>query len=110
ALAMSFGYQPALAIVFTVPLCLASVAGGVWVSLRNRQFSPLAVVMQLFAVVLGSSLAAFELNVGVTVAGAILIGFVLAPLGTHYSLVLDQLAPRHRRAEAFALLRTANAI
>jgi hypothetical protein len=33
-----------------------------------------------------------------TVAGAVLMGFVLAPLGTYYSLVFDALAPAHRRA------------
>lgn len=36
ALAMKFGYEPALAILFTVPLCLASVAGSLWGSVRNR--------------------------------------------------------------------------
>jgi hypothetical protein len=30
--------------------------------------------------------------------------------GTYYSLVFDALAPAHRRAEAFALLRTANSV
>ena len=33
----------------------------------------------------------------------------MAPLSTHYSLALDKLAPAQRRAEVFALLRTANA-
>jgi len=110
ALALSFGYQPALAIIFTVPLCLASVAGGVWVSLRNRRSSRTAVVIQLAVMALGAALAACEISVTTTVVGAVLIGGVLAPLGTHYSLVLDSLAPPHRRAEVFALLRTANAV
>jgi hypothetical protein len=34
---------------------------------------------------------------------------MLAPLGTYYALVLDTLAPPQKRAELFALLRTANA-
>lgn len=41
---------------------------------------------------------------------AVMIGLVLAPLSTHYSLVLDRLTPPHRRPEVFALLRTANAV
>lgn len=110
ALALSFGYQPALAIIFTVPLCLASVTGGVWVSFRNRQSSRTAVVIQLAVMALGVGLIACEISVATTVIGAVLIGLVLAPLGTHYSLVLDMLAPPHRRAEVFALLRTANAV
>lgn len=110
ALALSFGYQPALAIIFTVPLCLASVAGGVWVSFRNRSSSRRAVVIQLAVMAGGAALAACEISVTTTVAGAVLIGGVLAPLGTHYSLVLDSLAPPHHRAEVFALLRTANAV
>jgi hypothetical protein len=110
ALALRFGYEPLLAFMFTVPLCLASVAGGIWVSLRNRMASRPAVVAQLFIMTAGSALAALELSVGATILGALMMGSVLAPLGTHYSLVLDSLAPPQRRAEVFALLRTANSI
>jgi hypothetical protein len=109
ALALAFGYEPALAIVFTVPLCLASVAGGIWVSVRNRMAKPRAVVAQLFVMTLGSALVAVELSVAATVVGTILIGAMLAPLGTHYSLRLDALAPPQRRPEVFALQRTAQA-
>lgn len=110
ALALSFGYEPALAIVFTVPLCLASVAGGIWVSVRNRMATRKAVLAQLLVMTLGSALAALDLSVTATVIGAVLIGSVLAPLATYYSLILDTLAPAQRRPEVFALLRTANAI
>jgi hypothetical protein len=110
ALALNFGYEPALAILFTVPLCLASVAGGIWVSVRNRMASRKAVVVQLSVMAIGSALTAFNLSIATTVIGAILIGSVLAPLATYYSLVLDTLAPPQRRAEVFALLRTANAV
>jgi len=57
-LAMKFGYAPAMAVLFTVPLCLASVAGGIWVSIRNRMMSRIVaqqfgtadrLVAQLFA-------------------------------------------------------------
>ncbi len=109
ALALSFGYEPALAIVFTVPLCLASVAGGIWVSVRNRMTRRKVVVIQLFIMAFGAALAALNLSVVATVVGAVLIGLVLASLGTYYSLILDTLAPPHRRPEVFALLRTANA-
>ncbi|HEY4165597.1 MAG TPA: MFS transporter [Reyranella sp.] len=110
ALALSFGYEPALAIIFTVPLCLASVTGGLWVSVRNRMATRKAVIAQLLVMALGSTLAALELSVATTVVGAVLIGLVLAPLGTYYSLILDSLAAPQRRAELFALLRTANAV
>lgn len=110
ALALKFGYEPTLAILFTVPLCVASVAGGIWVSVRNRMTSRKTVVAQLSVMTLGAALAAFGPSLITTVIGAILIGFVLAPLGTYYSLVLDQLAPPQKRPEVFALLRTANAV
>ena len=109
ALALNFGYEPALAILFTVPLCLTSVAGGVWVSVRNRMATRKAVVIQLFIMTLGAALAALNLSVIATVAGTVLIGSSMAPLSTHYSLILDMLAPAQRRPEVFALLRTANA-
>jgi len=110
ALALTFGYEPALAIVFTVPLCLASVSGGIWVSVRNRMATRKAVLAQLFIMTLGSALAALNLSITTTIIGTVLIGSVLAPLATYYSLTLDTLAPPQRRAEVFALLRTANAI
>lgn len=110
ALALRFGFEPALAIVFTVPLCLASIAGGIWVSVRNREPSRRLVTLQLAVMATGAGLAAAQVSTVATVAGAVLIGVVLAPLGTFYSLMLDALAPPHRRAEAFALLRTANAV
>ncbi len=109
ALALNFGYEPAMAILFTVPLCLASVTGGLWVSVRNRRSTRVVVVAQLLTMCTGSALAASGLSVATTLAGAILIGLVLAPLATHYSLILDSLAPPHRRPEVFAVLRTANA-
>lgn len=109
ALALNFGYEPALAILFTVPLCIASVAGGLWVSVRNRRATRGVVVAQLAVMSVGAALAASCYSVATTLAGAILIGLVLAPLATHYSLILDSLAPPHRRPEVFALLRTANA-
>lgn len=109
ALALHFGYAPALAILFTVPLCLASVAGGIWVSVRNRMGSRRAVLIQLTIMASGAILAALQLSMPVTVLGAVLVGGVLAPLGTYYSLILDSLAPPKKRPEVFALLRTANA-
>jgi MFS family permease len=110
ALALNFGHQPALAILFTVPLCLASVAGGIWVSVRNRMARRKTVLIQLSVMTLGSALVALDLSLATTIVGALLIGSALAPLSTYYSLILDTLAPPHRRPEVFALLRTANAI
>jgi len=85
------------------------VAGGLWVSVRNRRAPRGVVVAQLVVMSAGAALAASGHSVATTLAGAILIGLVLAPLATHYSLILDSLAPPHRRPEVFALLRTANA-
>lgn len=108
SLALNFGHEPALAILFTVPLCVASVAGGIWVSVRNRMASRAVVVAQLLVMALGATLAAVNVGVTTTIIGTVLIGAVLAPLATYYSLALDALAPPHRRAEVFALQRTAN--
>jgi hypothetical protein len=110
ALALNFGYAPTLAIIFTVPLCLASVSGGIWVSVRNRMATRKVVLAQCLVMTLGSALAALNWSVIATVVGAVLMGAVIAPLATHYSLTLDALAPPDRRPEVFALLRTANAI
>lgn len=109
-LALQFGYAPAMAILFTVPLCVASVAGGIWVSVRNRMATRKAVLLQLAIMAVGAITVALQVSMALTVIGAILVGAVLAPLGTYYSLVLDTLAPPNKRPEVFALLRTANSV
>jgi MFS-type transporter involved in bile tolerance (Atg22 family) len=109
-LALQFGYAPSLAILFTVPLCVASVAGGISVSVRNRMASRKSVLIQLTIMMVGAIVVALQVSMAITVIGAVLVGAVLAPLGTYYSLVLDTLAPPKKRPEAFALLRTANSV
>jgi MFS family permease len=106
ALALKFSYQPALAVLFTVPLCVASVSGGIWISIRNRLSSRREVFSQLFIMAFGLWLVVLSGSVILTVAGAILVGLVVAPLGTYFALILDMLAPPDRRPEVFALLRT----
>lgn len=59
---------------------------------------------QLPVMALWSAHAALDLSVTATVIGTVLIGSVLAPLNTYYSLVLDALAPPQRWPEVFALL------
>jgi hypothetical protein len=58
----------------------------------------------------GAALIALNLSVMATLVGAVIVGCVLAPLGTYYSLMLDALSAPHRKAEVFALSRTANSI
>ncbi|EJM99708.1 MFS transporter [Herbaspirillum sp. YR522] len=110
ALALTFDHAPAHAVLFTVPLCVASVAGGIWVSARNKRSSRRLVLAQLALMTTGSLLAALQLSLPLTILGTLMIGCVIAPLSTHYSLSLDALAPPRRKAEVFALQRTANAI
>ncbi|UFU03269.1 MFS transporter [Ruania suaedae] len=110
SLAIRFGLDPAAGFLFATTLCLASVAGGVWVSVRNRTSRQGIVVLQLLVTTIGTVLIAFGPALWSTLLGAVLVGALLAPLGTHYSLALDRLAPPLRRAEVFALLRTAQSL
>lgn len=110
ALALEFGYEPALAILFTVPLCLSSVTGGILISIYNRSLARRTVVLLLALMAAGATLAAFQLSLTATIIGAVMIGCVLAPLGTYYSLILDTLVTPDKRPEVFALLRTSNAV
>lgn len=110
SLAMNYGFEPAQGFIFTVALCIASVAGGIWVSARNRAPRRATVLACLVVMSAGAVLAAANLSVPATLAGAVMVGGVLAPLSTSYSLQLDALAPVHRRAEVFALSRTATSI
>ena len=110
ALALDFGFKPELGIIFTVALCIASVCGGVWVSVRNRLAQRGTVVLLLAIAATGAALLSLRHSVELSVVGCVLVGLMIAPLGTHYSVVLDGLAPPSRRAEVFALLRTASSV
>ena len=110
ALAMRYDYPPAMGFIFTVALCAASVAGGVWVSVRNRMPAHLAVVGTLVLMTTGAALMALHLPVAITIAGALMVGICMSPLSTTYSLRIDELSPPHRKAEIFALARTMNAL
>ena len=110
ALAMRYGMPPALGFVFTVALCAASVAGGVWVSVRNRAPHPGRAAAMMAAMALGAALVAAQLPVPATVAAVVLVGCCMAPLSTAYSLLLDEVGAAHEKAELFALQRTMNAV
>jgi MFS family permease len=110
ALAMRYGMPPAMGFVFTVALCAASVAGGVWVSVRNRAPQRGRVAAMMATMALGAALVAAQLPVPATVAAVLLVGCCMAPLSTAYSLLLDEVAAAHEKAELFALQRTMNAV
>jgi hypothetical protein len=110
ALAMRYGLPPAMGFVFTVALCAASVAGGVWVSVRNRAPRHGVVLAYMVVMALGAALVAAELPVVAAVAAVVLVGCCMAPLSTAYSLMLDEMSAPHEKAEIFALQRTMNAL
>jgi MFS family permease len=110
AIAIGYGLAPAEGAIFAVALCVASVSGGLWVSSRNRVPDLRTVPILLLLMGMGAVLAAANLSVLATIAGAFVIGCFLAPLSTFYSLRLDALAPPERKAEIFALSRTANSL
>jgi MFS-type transporter involved in bile tolerance (Atg22 family) len=110
SLAMNYGFPPAMGFIFTVALCVASVGGGIWVSVRNRIPRRSAVLVYLVLMSTGATLIASHLSVVATIVGAVVVGCFLAPLSTYYSLTLDALSPPHRKAELFSLSRTANSI
>ncbi|MCP2158460.1 MFS transporter [Agrobacterium sp. 10MFCol1.1] len=108
AIAIRFGFEPELAVIFTVALCLASISGGAWISFTNRMIRRERVALLLLSMAAGSAMVALEHSVVATVVGCLLVGAVMAPLSTYYSVAIEGLAPPDKWAEAFALLRTAN--
>src|SRR5262249_36525814 len=109
-LAVEHGLNPTSAFAFTVPLCVFSVAGAVWVSVRNRLPGTPLVALMLTSTAVGAIMISLGAALWLTIAGCTVVGFWLAPLGTTYSLELDRLLPVARRAEGFALLRSAQAV
>ena len=108
--ALSFGLGPAWAFLFALALCIGSVLGGVWVSIRNRMPGRWKVTSFFALTTAAFSLLHFDGHIAITLAGALIVGWFLPMLDTFYLLALDNLAPEDRRAEMFALLRTTNAV
>ncbi len=108
--AVRFGLAPEWGFVFALTLCVGSVAGGVWVSIRNRILTRRQVIALLVLTSAGAVLVGLRVNITLLLLGAVVVGFCLPALGTYYSLVLDQLSPPDRRAEVFAMMRTSNAL
>ena len=110
ALAIDQGLPPRAALLFVVPLCVASVLGGVWVSIRNRRLGLPTVAVMLLLTASAMLLVRADTWIWTAIAGAVLVGLFLAPLSTAFSLFLDDLLPDDRRTEGFALLRSSHAI
>lgn len=110
SMAVSFGLPAAWGVLFPVAICASSILGGIWVSVHNRMPRRRTVLAWLAVTALGVAAVGFGHSVLATVIGALLVGAVLAPLATYYSLVLDHLVAAEHRAEVFAQLRTANAL
>jgi MFS family permease len=109
-LALRHELAPSAAFLFTVPLCVASVLGGVWISIRNRRLQQGTVVAMVLLTVVGVLAVAWDAWIGSAIAGAVVIGLFLAPLGMSFSLFIDDILPPARRAEGFALLRTSKSV
>lgn len=110
ALALRHDLAPSAAFLFAAPLCVGSVLGGVWVSIRNRRLRRRSVVGMMLLTAVGTLAVTWDEWLGSAIAGAVLIGLFLAPLGTSFSLALDDGLHPARRAEGFAMLRTSKSI
>jgi DHA1 family inner membrane transport protein len=110
SIAVNYGLQPAEGAIFAAALCIASVSGGIWVSACNRVPSRSMVPACLLLMSFGAALTASNVGVAATMVGAVTIGCFLAPLGAYYSLQLDASSRPNRKAEVFALSRTANSL
>ncbi|MDN5688706.1 MAG: MFS transporter [Brachybacterium sp.] len=110
SMAVSFGLAPSWGVAFPLALCVTSITGGVWVSVRNAMPRRRTVLLWLMVMAAGVLSVMVGHSVLATMIGALLVGLVLAPLATYYQLVLDRLVLAEQRAEVFALLRTANAL
>lgn len=109
-LALSYGLEATWSFLFPVALCLGSVSGGIYVTVRNRMPRRRTVLGYLLGSMFSSAVVAAAFSIETTVAAALVLGFLLPPLGTYYQLVLDTLAPEDRRAEVFAQLRNATSL
>src|SRR5699024_2604835 len=110
SLAVGFRMPAAWGVLLPVALSVTSILGGIWVRIHHRVPRRRPVLARVAVTAVGVAAVGFGHSVAATVIGALLVGAVLAPLSTFYSLVLDTLVAPEHRAEVFAQLRTANAL
>ena len=64
----------------------------------------------LLLYVIGMLAMAYGALLATAIASSILVGVFLAPLGMSFSLFIEDLLPKSRRAEGFTLLRTSSSV
>lgn len=109
SLSLKFRLEPGWAALFPLALCAASVGGGIWISIRNRRATNGTVVAMMLVAATGGVLVMSDV-LSLALVGAAVIGACLAPLITHFAIVVEEVTPSARQPEAFALLRTADSL
>ncbi|MCW2601932.1 MAG: hypothetical protein JWN61_67 [Pseudonocardiales bacterium] len=107
AMALRFDRGASYGAVFAVVLCIGSVTGGAVITWANRSLPIVGVIALLATMLTGSLALALSPGIPGALAGTILIGLCMAPVGTYYSIVIERLVAPDRRSEAFSVLRAA---
>lgn len=110
SIALGFDLRPEYGAVFTGTLCMASLAGSTWISIRNRIPSTRQVVVMLCLITAGTTLISTQHSMVTAIVGCALVGIGAAPLKAHCSIQINSLVASEMRAEAFSLLKTSTSV
>src|SRR5699024_12706910 len=80
SMAVSFGLAPSWGVVFPLALCMTSIAGGIWVSVRNHMPRRRTVLIWLIVMAAGALSVMVGHAATATLTGVPLGGPVMAPV------------------------------
>ncbi|WP_246622884.1 hypothetical protein [Rhizobium laguerreae] len=106
SIALGLSLKPEHGAVITGTLCVASLAGSTWMSMRNRQYRACHVLIMLSLATAGAALIAINYSLATSLLGSAIVGAAGVPLIAYCSFEIgNQVAPE-MRPEVFSLLKT----
>lgn len=107
AISLEVGFPASASGFLAAGACVASAAAGTWVSIAQTAVSTRGIFAML-AVTLAGTLSVTTMTPALVLAGAVLIGVTVAPLGTYLSVRVHDALPADALGYAFSILRLAH--
>ncbi|WP_245441130.1 hypothetical protein [Neorhizobium sp. T7_12] len=107
SIALGLGLRPEHGAVITGTLCVASLVGSTWMSMRNRQYPAYHVLIMLSLATAGAALVTVNHSLAASLLGSAIVGAAGVPLVAYCSFEIGNRVTAEMRPEVFSLLKTA---
>ncbi len=106
SIALGLSLKPEHGAVVTGTLCVASLAGSTWMSVRNRHYPACHVLIMLSLATTGAALVAIKYSLATSLLGSAIVGAAGVPLIAYCSFEIGNRVTPEMRPEVFSLLKT----